>query len=68
VPFDAKVITVLIASPGDVQSERDAIADEIERWNVQHQHAATRVRLEARRWEVNAIPMLGRGDAQMVIN
>ncbi len=66
--FNARVLTVLIASPGDVTPERDAVEEEVSDWNRQHWHSADRVRLEVRRWEHDATPELGRGDGQQVIN
>jgi hypothetical protein len=66
-PYQAHILSVLIASPGDVKTERDAITKELVEWNRQHQHSRDRIRLEARRWELDAVPELG-SDVQSVIN
>ena len=34
--FDAKVFNVLIASPNDVGTERDAVESAIHKWNSEH--------------------------------
>ncbi|MGA7316625.1 MAG: hypothetical protein WBX22_21955 [Silvibacterium sp.] len=49
---------VLIASPSGVVSERDVVAEVIESWNSAHARA-TGVTLQARRWELDAVPALG---------
>jgi hypothetical protein len=66
--FGARVFTVFIASPGDVGAEREAVVEELESWNRQHRHSADKIRLEARRWELDAVPEVGRDDVQAVIN
>ena len=67
-PQQAHILRVLIASPGDVKAEREAIANELEEWNREHQHSKDRIRLEAFRWEFDAVPKLGYDDVQSVIN
>jgi hypothetical protein len=67
-PYRARVLTVLIASPGDVKTEWEAIAEELDDWNRQHQYSKDRIRLEARRYELDAVPEMGSGDVQSVIN
>lgn len=66
-PFEVRVLTVLIASPGDVSSARDAIERELHEWNGTHS-MAKRLTLQPRRWEIDGVPVLGRGDAQSVLN
>ena len=66
-PFDARVLSVLIASPGDVRDARDAIESELHEWNSAHS-AAWQVTLQPRRWETDGVPLLARGDAQSVLN
>ena len=66
-PFDARVLTVLIASPGDVRAERDVIERELHDWNSSY--STTRnVTLQPRRWETDGVPLLAHGDRQSVLN
>lgn len=67
-PRNAQILSVLIASPGDVSRQRDVIQREVEDWNRSPLSRTLGVRLESLRWELDAIPELGRGDAQSVIN
>lgn len=54
-PGDVKLLTIVIASPGDVQAERDAIEGVVKELN--HGVAADRgLRLEVVRWETDAHP------------
>ncbi|ARU26635.1 hypothetical protein [Cellvibrio sp. PSBB006] len=64
--FDAKVYKVLIASPGDVGKEREAIAEVIARWNAVNAENQ-KVVLMPCGWETHSAPLLG-GRAQGVIN
>ena len=64
----ARVLSVLIASPGDVPHHRAALAERIARWNLGSFSKELGVVLKVLRWEHNAVPMLGAGDAQQVIN
>lgn len=55
----ATVVRVLIASPGDANDARDVVETVIDEWN--RAHAATQgVRLDAVRWERDALPEFGR--------
>lgn len=63
--FEATVLRVLIASPGDVVQERAAVERALHGWNSARAHKAGHVLLP-RMWE-NAVPELG-SDAQSVIN
>ncbi|MXO85249.1 DUF4062 domain-containing protein [Altererythrobacter aurantiacus] len=56
--FDAKVINVMIASPGDVQRERQAIRETIHTWNDVHA-ADRRCVLLPVGWETHSAPALG---------
>ncbi|PCK33678.1 hypothetical protein [Pseudoalteromonas piscicida] len=64
--FNAKVIKVLIASPGDVANEREAIAEVISRWNSMNSETQQVVLLPVG-WETHSAPLLG-GRAQGFIN
>jgi hypothetical protein len=57
-PFDAKVYKVLIASPSDVQAERDAVTQAIHDWNDDHSEAEG-ISFVPIRWERHAAPELG---------
>ncbi len=64
-PRTESVIRVFVASPGDVQPERDAVDEVVEELNATW--ASRPYRLEVIRWERNARPGVG-SDAQGVIN
>ena len=64
----ARVLSVLIASPMDVARHRDALDRGIQLWNRGPLSKHLNVVLEVLRWEHDAVPMLGQGDAQQVIN
>lgn len=64
--FDAKVFKILIASPGDVDEERQAIPEVIARWNNTNAESSAVVLLPVK-WETHAAPLLG-DRAQGVIN
>lgn len=57
-PFTAHVVQVLIASPGDVAAERQALREAIWAWNDEHA-AAYRVVLLPVSWETHSRPELG---------
>lgn len=65
-PFAAHVLRVLIASPGDTRDERDAVERALHEWNATRA-AREQVVLLPRRWETNAVPVLG-GSGQGAIN
>jgi len=65
-PRTATVIRVLIASPGDVQKERDVLTDVVHAWNAAN-FAATGVLLLATKWETHAYPASG-DRPQAIIN
>ncbi|WEW98507.1 hypothetical protein P3T65_02020 [Pseudomonas nitroreducens] len=56
--FDAKVFKILIASPGDVDEERQAIPEVIARWNNTNAEANGVVLLPVK-WETHSAPLLG---------
>jgi len=64
--FEARVLTVLIASPGDTAAARDVVEQAILSWNRDRSHA-DRVVLLPVRWEADAVPEMG-SDGQSVIN
>jgi hypothetical protein len=64
--FSANVFKVLIASPGDVDEERQAIVEVIARWNDLNSEANGVVLLPAR-WETQSAPLMG-GRAQGVVH
>lgn len=64
--FDAKVIKILIASPGDVEEERSIIPEVISRWNNINAETTSVVLLPVK-WETHSAPRLG-DRAQGIIN
>jgi len=64
--FQANVLQVMIASPGDVAEERKAVAEEIHRWNDANAFARKLVLLPVR-WETHSTPQLG-DHPQTIIN
>lgn len=65
-PRNSTVYEVLIASPGDVISQRKVVAEVLEDWNAAHAKATGRI-LQARRWELDSFPELGERP-QAIIN
>src|SRR6266496_5904882 len=65
--FNAKVLVVLVAAPGDTVDARDTVEREVRMWNTDHCRDK-KVMLLPIRWETDAVPELGDGDAQSVIN
>lgn len=63
--FDARVISVLIASPSDATAERDVITDALHGWNASRA-CSSNVILLPLRWETGTIP--SSGAPQVVIN
>src|SRR4051794_21876616 len=66
-PIQTLTLSVLIASPGDTAADRDAVEDAIRSWNSDHT-MRRKVHLLRLRWELGAVPLVGQGDAQQVIN
>src|SRR6266498_1151382 len=65
--FDATVLNVLIASPGDTLRERDMIEGVVHAWNRDRSRQSQVVLLPLR-WETDAVSQLGRGDGQSMVN
>lgn len=63
--YGAQVYRILIASPGDVEKERNQISNTINDWNCVHSESHEKVLLPVR-WETHAKP--GAGRAQELIN
>ncbi|MGI4826878.1 MAG: hypothetical protein ACRYFU_01605 [Janthinobacterium lividum] len=55
--FVANVLTVMIASPGDVPDERDIATQEIQLWNAANS-AARQMMLSPLRWETHSSPQM----------
>lgn len=64
--FEAQVLTVLVASPGDTQEARDVVENMAKAWN-RDRARTRRVVLLPLRWETDAVPEIG-ADGQAVIN
>jgi hypothetical protein len=64
--FDAKVFTVMIASPSDTADERNLVEKAVHRWNADHSWSK-RILLLPIRYEVDAVPQTG-ADGQNIIN
>ena len=61
------MLTVFIASPGDVQHQRDVAEQTVWDWNRDGRSRRVGVVLIPRRWEVDAVPRQG-DDAQTQVN
>lgn len=64
--YIAKVFNVMIASPGDVASERSIVRDVVYEWNAVHSNARKIVLLPIG-WESHSSPEMG-ASAQAIIN
>jgi nucleoside 2-deoxyribosyltransferase len=64
--YFAKVYRVLIASPSDLQEEREAISQVIQKWNLNNA-TQRRIILEPVKWESHSFPELG-DRPQAVVN
>ncbi len=65
-PFDARVLRVLIASPGDVGEERNVIPEVINEWNAVSAFQTKSIMMPVK-WESHSAPMLG-DRPQAIIN
>jgi hypothetical protein len=65
-PFNATVYRVMIASPGDVQAERDMVRDVVHEWNAVN-GARRQVILLPIGWETDVAPEMG-DQPQSIIN
>lgn len=69
-PYEADVYRILIASPSDVEAERDAVRNAIHLWNSTHSYARG-VFLVPRFWEFDGsaeMPAVGKDDPQNILN
>src|SRR5699024_11415323 len=70
--FNANVLQVLIASPGDTMEARDAVEGALHGWNASRSERE-QVILLPRRWETDAVPTMGSSgqetiNAQLVVS
>jgi hypothetical protein len=65
-PYTATIVNVMIASPGDVATERQIVRDVINEWNYINSDASKMVLMPVG-WESHASPKMG-SRAQAVIN
>ncbi len=63
--YQATVIPIMIASPGDVYEEREVVRDVIHMWNYIHS-ANTRVMLTPAGWETHGSPELGTRSQELI--
>jgi hypothetical protein len=64
--FQANVLKVMIASPGDVTAERDIVTEELYRWN--NANAVSRgLMLHPVKWETHSSPQMG-AHPQKILN
>lgn len=56
--YQANVLRVMLASPGDVQAEREIATEEIHKWNDTHAAARSLI-LQPVRWETHGSPEMG---------
>lgn len=64
--FDAKIFRVLIASPGDIEDERNVVPEIINEWNAINA-SSSKVVLMPVKWETHSAPLLG-DRPQAIIN
>ena len=64
-PFQANVLNVMIASPGDVAEERRIVTEEIHRWNAANARARSIVLLPVK-WETHSTPQYGEHPQQII--
>lgn len=65
-PFEALVVRVLIASPGDAAPERNSVERAVHSWNAARAQRSGVLLLPVR-WESSSVPVLG-ADVQSIIN
>ncbi|SPM43352.1 hypothetical protein A3Q40_02655 [Mycobacterium numidiamassiliense] len=65
--FEAHVLEVLISTPGDTGAAVTAVKESLHRWNGSRAKSA-QVILLPRDWKADAVPRLGTGTGQDVIN
>ena len=57
-PFKTETYRILIASPSDLEEERQAVTEAINDWNAQHAASESTVLLPVK-WETHATPRAG---------
>jgi len=65
--YDAKVFNVMIASPGDVASERNIIREMLYEWNAVHSRSRKIVLLPVG-WESHSSPEMGKRPQEIIDN
>jgi nucleoside 2-deoxyribosyltransferase len=65
-PYDARVLQILVASPGDVSDERDTVVQVLHEWNAVNSRERGLV-LMPLRWETDTTPEMG-AHPQIIIN
>jgi hypothetical protein len=65
-PYDARVVKVMIASPGDVSTERQIVREVLQEWNAIHSEDRALVLLPIG-WDTHSTPELG-DRPQAIIN
>jgi len=64
--YTATVCNIMIASPGDVQSERNIVREVVHEWNATHAESRKAVLLPVG-WETHSTPLMG-AEPQTIIN
>lgn len=64
-PYSASVFRVVIASPGDVEEERQIVRQVVHDWNAAHAHTR-RVVLLPVGWETNSVPLIGNRPQEII--
>lgn len=64
--FIARVLRVMVASPGDMTAARDSVETALHGWNDAHARSRKTI-LQPWRWETSSVPVLG-GAPQTLIN
>lgn len=59
------MIEVIVASPGDVEPERDAVKDALTDWNSLHS-SREGVTFVPKRWELNSAPLMGKRPQEII--
>jgi hypothetical protein len=65
--FSAEVLNVIIASPSDVETERDEVEQAVNEWNRRFSEQL-KIVLLPRRWEKDVVPAYRGSDPQQIIN
>jgi len=63
--FQANVLNVMIASPGDVAAERMAVTDELYKWNSAN-NPLRRLMLQPVKWETHSRPEMGQSPQEII--